>query len=172
MSTKRLFFALWPDNRQRDRMRDFISPVARLVEGKAVDRRNWHITLAYIGEFPESRIDELHEARQAVQFEPFRLRLDRFEFWPRPKIAALVPPTIPPELERLVEDLKGRVFAAGVNPEHQRVYRPHVTVVRNARTFETQRLAQSAITEWSSFELVESVSELGETTYRPLVKDF
>jgi 2'-5' RNA ligase len=172
MSTKRLFFALWPDHRQRDRMRDFISPAARLVEGRAVERRNWHITLVYIGDFPESRIDELHAAKQAIEVEQFRLRLDRLEFWPRPKIAALVPPTIPPELERLVEDLKGRVFAAGVNPEHQRIYRPHVTVVRNARTFETQRLAQSAITEWSSFELVESVSGMGETTYRPVVKDF
>lgn len=172
MSTKRLFFALWPDTRQRDRMRDFISPIARLVEGRAVDRRNWHVTLAYIGDFPEARIDELHDIRRAVQVEPFRLRWDRLEFWPRPKIAALVPPTAPAELERLVEDLKGRVFAAGVDPEYQRVYRPHVTVVRNARSFETQRLAQSAITEWSSFELVESVSELGEASYRPILKDF
>jgi len=172
VSSKRLFLALWPDNRQRDRMRDFISPVARLVEGRAVDRRNWHITLAYIGDFPEARIDELLEAKSAVQVEPFRLRFDRLEFWPRPKIAALVPPTIPPELERLVEDLQGRVLAAGVNPEHQRVYRPHVTVCHNARTFETQRLAQPAITEWSSFELVESVSEPGGATYRPIVKDF
>ena len=153
-------------------MRDFISPVARQVEGRAVDRRNWHVTLAYIGEFPEKRIVELHEIRQAIRFEPFRLRWDRLEFWPRPKIAALVPATVPQELDHLVEDLKGRIFAAGVNPEDQRAYRPHVTVVRNARTFEAQRLAQSALTEWSSFELVESISELGETTYRPLVKDF
>lgn len=172
MSTRRLFFALWPDHRQRDRMRDFISPLAKLVEGRAIDRRNWHITLVYIGEFPENRIDELHEAKQAITVEPFRLRFDRLEFWPRPKIAALVPPTMPPELERLVEDLRGRVFAAGVNPEHQRIYRPHVTVVRNARPFETQRLAQSAVVEWSSFELVESVPETGGVTYRPLVKDF
>lgn len=153
-------------------MRDFISPIARLVEGRAIDRRNWHVTLAYIGEFPETRIDELHEIRQAIRFEPFRLRWDRLEFWPRPKIAALVPATVPSELDCLVEDLKGRIFAAGVNPEYQRTYRPHVTVVRNARTFETQRLAQSAITEWSGFELVESVSEAGETSYRPIVKDF
>lgn len=172
MSSKRLFYALWPDNRQRDRMRDFVSPIARLVEGRAVERRNWHITLVYIGDFPESRIAELHEASQAVTVEPFRLRFDRLEFWPRPKIAALVPPTVPPEMERLVEGLKGQVFAAGVNPEHQRVYRPHVTVVRNARPFEPQRLAQSAALEWSSIELVESISEPGGVTYRPVVKDF
>ena len=168
MSTRRLFYALWPDARQRDRMRDFISPVAKLVEGKATDRRGWHITLVYIGEFPESRIDELHEARHAVSVEPFRLRLDRLEYWPRPKIAALVPPTVPPELVRIVEDLKGRVLAAGVNPEHQRIYRPHITVVRNARPFETQRLAQSAMTEWSDFRLIESVSQPGGAAYHPI----
>ena len=167
MATRRLFFALWPDMRQRDRMRNFISPVARLVEGRAIERHNWHVTLAYIGEFPEARINELHEARMAVNVEPFRLRFDRLEFWPRPKIAALVAATVPAELERLMKDLKGRIFAAGVELE-QRTYRPHVTAVRNARQFETQRLAQSAAIEWDSFKLIESVSEPGGVIYRPV----
>ena len=171
MSTRTLFFALWPDNRQRDRMRDFISPVAKLVEGRATDRRDWHVTLAYIGELEERFIGELQESAREVEFEPFRLRLDRLEFWPRPKIAALVPPRIPPEHEKLVESLRGIVIAAGIEPA-LRVYRPHITVVRNARPFETQRLAQSATTEWSSFELVESIKERGSTIYRPLVNDF
>lgn len=171
MSTKRLFFALWPDARQRDRMRDFIAPVARLVEGRAIDRRSWHITLAYIGEFPERRIDELHEIQHLTKVEPFRLRFDRMEFWPRPRVAALVTPTVPTELEQLVNDLKQRLFSAGVETE-DRTYRPHVTVVRNARPFTTERLAQQAIIEWSRFELLESVSEHGERIYRPLVKDF
>ena len=171
MNTRRLFFALWPDHRQRDRMRDFITPVAKLVEGRAIDRRNWHITLAYIGEFPQRRIDEMHDARDAITVTPFRLRFDRLEFWARPKVAALVAPTVPEELEQLVEALKQRMSFAGIEPE-QRNYRPHVTVVRNARPFETQRLAQPAIMEWSSFELVESVSDVGGVTYRPLVKDF
>ena len=171
MNTRRLFFALWPDRRQRDRMRDFINPVAKLVEGRAIDRRNWHITLAYIGEFPERRIDEMLDAKKALAVEPFRLRFDRLEFWARPKVAALVAPTVPTELEQLVESLKERMTFAGLEPE-QRTYRPHVTVVRHARPFETQRLAQAAVMEWSSFELVESVSEAGGTTYRPVVKDF
>ena len=152
-------------------MRDFITPVAKLVEGRTIDRRNWHITLAYIGEFPENRIDEMFDAKQAITVEPFRLRFDRLEFWARPRVAALVAPTVPSELEELVEALKQRMSFAGLEPE-QRTYRPHVTVVRNARPFETQRLAQAAVMEWSSFELVESVSEAGGVTYRPLVKDF
>ena len=171
MSTKRLFFALWPDARQRDRMRDFITPVAKQVEGRMIDRRNWHVTLGYIGEFPADRIDELLVVVEKITVEPFRLRFDRLEFWPRPKVAALVAPTVPSELDDLVDTLKGEILAAGVEPE-QRTYRPHVTVVRNARPFETQRLAQPATTEWSSFELIESVSEPGGANYHPLVKDF
>ena len=171
MTTKTLFFALWPDNRQRDRMRDFIAPVAKLVDGRAVDRREWHVTLVYIGDIDERYIPDLQTSAQAIKFEPFRLRLDRMEFWPRPKIAAMVPPRVPAELEKLVSDLSGVVFAAG-NETQLRVYRPHVTVVRNARPFETERLPQSASTEWSSFELIESISERGSTIYRPLVNDF
>jgi 2'-5' RNA ligase len=93
------------------------------------------------------------------------------EFWPRPRIAAMVPPRVPSELEQLVEDLSGIVFAAGVETQ-QRIYRPHVTVVRNARPFETERLPQSASTDWSSFELLEVLQERGQTTYRPLGDSF
>ena len=171
MATRTLFFALWPDNRQRDRLRDFITPVAKTVEGRMVERSDWHITLVYIGDVDERYIPEILEGARAIQFEPFRLRLDRMEFWPRPKIAALVPPRVPPELDKLVEDLKGVVFAAGNEPV-ERVYRPHITVVRNARSFETQRLSQASVTEWTGFELMESVPERGGRSYRPLVNDF
>jgi 2'-5' RNA ligase len=171
MGTKTVFFALWPDNRQRDRMRDFISSVVKTVEGHATDRREWHITLSYLGEIDEAFIPELARSAKAITFEPFRIRLDRMEYWPRPKIAAMVPPRVPPDLEKLVDELNGLVLAAGIEPA-QRIYRPHVTVVRNARPFETERLAQSAITEWSSFELMESTTERGVTTYRPLLNDF
>jgi 2'-5' RNA ligase len=171
MTSRTLFFALWPDSRQRDRMRDFISPVVRQVEGRATDRREWHITLCYLGDIDEALIPGLIEGARKIQFEPFRLRLDRMEFWPRPKIAAMVPPRVPSDLQKLVDDLNSLAMEAGVLPA-ERVYRPHITVVRNARPFVTERLAQSAETEWSSFELLESVHERGAATYRPLLNDF
>ena len=130
MSKKRLFFALWPDHRQRDRMRDFISPVAKLVEGRAIDRRNWHVTLAYIGEFPEDLIPSLLKAASKIEVEPFRLRFDKLEFWPRPKIAALTSPIVPPELQALVQQINHVLLDADIVVE-ERTYRPHVTVVRN-----------------------------------------
>ena len=49
-----------------------------------------------------------------------------------------------------------------------RAYRPHITVVRNARPFTTERLGQRATTEWSGFELVESIPVPGGVRYEPL----
>jgi 2'-5' RNA ligase len=165
MSNKRLFFALWPDHRQRDRLRDFITPVAKLIEGRAVDRRNWHVTLAFIGEFAERRMPELRERASGIHVEPFRLTFDRLEFWARPRVASLSAATVPPELQHLVESLTLVLADLGVATE-DRTYRPHITVARNARPFETQRLAQRATTEWSSFELLESDRGPGGVSYQ------
>jgi 2'-5' RNA ligase len=167
VSTKTLFFALWPNNRQRDRLRDVINSVAKSVEGRAVDRRSWHITLSYIGEFEESRIPALQELARRIEVEPFRLGFDRLEFWARPKVASLAAATVPTELASLVASLNLVLQEVGVMPE-DRTYRPHITVVRNARAFPTERLTQRATTEWSSFELMESVSGPGGVSYVPL----
>lgn len=167
METKRLFFALWPDYRQRDRLRDIINPIAKTVEGRAVDRRNWHVTLVFIGAFPAHRVPYLLERAAGVQVEPFRLIFDRLEYWARPRVASLSAATVPPELQALVDALNGIVSDLGLKPE-ERAYRPHITVVRNARAFTTERLAQRAVTEWSRFELMESVSGPQGVSYLPL----
>jgi len=167
VSTKRLFFALWPDDRQRDRLRDVINSVAKTVEGRAVDRRNWHVTLPFIGAFEEARIPELKDLVRDIEVAPFRLSFDRLEFWARPKVACLAAATVPAELEALVASLNAVLEDVGVSPE-DRTYRPHITVVRNARAFTTERLAQRTTTEWSGFELMESQSGPGGVRYVPL----
>ena len=167
MNTKRLFFALWPDHRQRDRLREVITSVAKTVEGRAVDRRNWHITLAFIGAFPEHRVPYLLEKAAEIKVEPFRLNFDRLEYWPRPRVASLSAAMVPPELQALVDALNGIIADLGIKPE-DRNYRPHITVVRNARAFTTERLTQRVITEWSSFELMETESRPGGVSYIPL----
>ncbi|MGI9225181.1 MAG: RNA 2',3'-cyclic phosphodiesterase [Woeseiaceae bacterium] len=167
MSSKRVFFALWPDHDQRERLRDVINSVARTVEGRVVDRRDWHVTLIYIGEFPEEKIPDLLERAAQVEVEPFHLSFDRLEFWARPRVACLMAATVPVELQALIGTLSSIAMDFGVMPE-DRTYRPHITVARNARTFDTERLAQRAMTEWSGFDLVESISGPGGATYRPL----
>ena len=167
MSTKRLFFALWPDDRQRDRLRDVINAVAKTVEGRPVDRRSWHITLPFVGDIEERHIPDIQELVAQVQMEPFRLVFDRLEYWPRTKVACLAAAMVPAELEQLVASLNDVVQLVGVSPP-DKTYRPHITVVRNARAFTTERLTQRVTTEWSKFELMESTSRAGDETCFPL----
>jgi len=167
VTTKRLFFALWPGDRQRDQLRDVVNSVAKVMEGRPVDRRNWHVTLVFIGAFPEHQVPDLLQRAEQITVEPFHLSFDRLEFWPRPRVACLCAATVPPELQALVDALNGVLTDLGLEPE-DRVYRPHVTVMRKARPFQTEHLAQQATTEWSDFELMESVSTPEGVRYVPL----
>ena len=167
MAERRLFFALWPDDRQRDTLRNTISPAARTVEGNAVPRGNWHVTLVFVGNFPEERVGELLTAAAAVSVEPFRLRFDRVCYWQRPKIACLQAMSVPSELATLVDDINKVTANFGIEPESA-TYRPHVTAVRKARPFEPIVLARPLELNWSEFALVESVSTREGVQYRPL----
>jgi 2'-5' RNA ligase len=167
MAERKLFYALWPAERQRELMRDIINPALSEVEGFFVDRRNWHVTLVFIGNFEEENIPALQSA--ARQIEPFhiRLRFDRISFWQAPKVASVNPRNAPAELEELVKSLEGILLPFGFLP-NERVYRPHITVARRARPFTEIPLARPIDLEWSSFELVESVSTTRGTKYNPL----
>ena len=167
MADKKLFFALWPDNRQREILRDAIGPALSTVEGIAVDRRNWHITLVYIGDFAEERIPGLGSAVGLIDPGPIRVRFDTLTCWQRPKIAAVMTRTVPPELEHLVKSLQQALIPFGYEPD-PRVYRPHITVARKVRAFPDVRLARPIELTWNDFELVESVTWRGETQYNPL----
>ena len=167
MADKKLFFALWPSHRQRELLRDAINPVLSTVEGHAVDRRDWHVTLVYIGDFPEESIPALMAAADIIDAGVFRLRFDSLTFWQRPKIACLHTKIVPPELERLVLNLHQALIPFGFEPD-ERVYRPHITVARKVRAFQEIRLARPVEVQWSDFALVESVSTRGGVQYRPL----
>ena len=167
MDRKRLFLALWPDDRQRNTLRDTFRPLLSAIEGKATDRRNWHVTLVFVGEFREELIPELLVKIQHVEVQPFRMRFDRLSYFARPKIACLQAMTVPDELKKLKADLESVLLPYDVPPEDLE-YRPHITAVRAARPFEPVRLARPLEMHWSGFELVESISSPGSIQYRPL----
>ena len=167
MSDKRLFFALWPDDRQRERLRDTMAPLARQVEGRAVPRGNWHVTLVFLGNQPAERVASLLETGSTVDMEEVRLRFDKLVFWQRPKIACLQAVSVPLALGQLVTRLQSALEPLGIEPEAG-TYRPHITAVRAARSFEPLSLARPLELTFSEFDLVESVSTRDGVQYRPL----
>ena len=167
MAKRRLFLALWPDDRQRTLLRDTFRPLLMCIEGKAVDRGNWHVTLVFIGEFPDRSIPQLLTKLAHVEVQPLCLRLDKLVYWPRPKIACLQGAIVPDQLKRLKSDLETVLLPFDVAPE-TREYQPHITVLRPARPFDAVPLARPVELQWSGFELIESISMPGGIQYRPL----
>ena len=148
-------------------LRDIIDPALGVIEGTAVDRRNWHVTLVFIGAFAEANISALQAAVSEIGPFDFRLCFDRISFWQRPKIASVHPRNVPSGLEQLVRSIEQRLKPFGFEP-NERTYRPHITVARRARRFPEVPLARPIDLQWSSFELVESLSSSRGQQYHPL----
>ena len=167
MADRKLFFALWPSHRQREQLRDSINPTLPGIEGRYVDRRNWHVTLVFIGQFPGERVPELLSESAAIETGPIRLRFDTLTCWRKPKIACLCARSVPTALTELVRSLQKTMIPFGYPPD-PRVFRPHITVARKVRPFRETRLAQAIELTWSDFVLLESVSVQGGVRYYPV----
>lgn len=125
--TLRLFFALpCPLDLARTigRWRDELALGGRPV---AVD--SLHLTLAFLGHQPRTRLEELQVLAAGIEAEPFELHLDRLGggrgiLW-------LEPSQMPAALPRLAGELQQRLLAAGIAVD-SRPFRAHLTLLRHA----------------------------------------
>lgn len=167
MNKKRLFFALWPSDKQRQKIDAAIQPYRSKLAGTWTERDNWHVTLFFIGGFPENDIAALLSAAHKIECPSLELKFERVFFWKRPKIICLHASYVPSQLLGLVRSLESTAQIFGIEPE-TRPYRAHLTIARRARFFEPITLAQPLELHWSRFHLIESVSTSSGVKYRPL----
>jgi 2'-5' RNA ligase len=162
----RLFFALWPDTRARAALSRLAQEVARDGQGRAPREANLHLTLAFIGDVPQSRVEALLEVGQRVAAlaSPFPLTLERVGGRAY-GVAWLAPPSLPESLHRLHEDLATALDATGFSLQ-QRMFRPHVTLARDcARPAHRGHVAPIAW-EVRRLSLVASTLAAGGSEYR------
>jgi 2'-5' RNA ligase len=162
--TRRLFFALWPD----EDARTAIAALAREqihTQAKRVAAENLHITLAFPGKVTARVQACLEAAAGRLTGAPFELAIDRLGFWQGPRILWAAPSQTPPALWSLATALRETLAACGLEPEN-RPYQAHITLARKAsRALSVTRIAPIP---WSirQFCLVESVSEPAGVSYR------
>lgn len=154
----RLFFALWPDDLVRRQLAAHQPAAGRLV---AVE--DLHITLVFLGSLDSERQQRVEEAAAGLLLPPFRLQLERLEYWRRPKVTWLGPSVQPPELVALHEQLKAVALAIGIEVE-ARPYQPHVTLARDAPAVPAQAIEPI---QWdvTDFCLVESLARSSGPRY-------
>ncbi|MCL4721475.1 MAG: RNA 2',3'-cyclic phosphodiesterase [Gammaproteobacteria bacterium] len=166
MTRLRLFLALWPDTRVRDRLHTHRDAWQWPATATLVPPGRLHLTLHFLGAVDAGRMPDLTAGLQA-DFRPFRLVLDRTECWAG-GLAILAPGTLPAELSALHESLGARLAALGLPPE-TRGFRPHVTLAR--RSADARPPARFLPLSWRVQDYALVVSEAGPPpAYRVLAR--
>ena len=151
----RVFYAIVPPPAVRTALGALAHAVGARVHGRAVTAENVHLTLAFIGAWPTSRLAALHEAGDAVRGDPFRLTLDTLGAFRRSGIAWLGSSHPPPRLVGLANALGDALRERDVIYE-ARLFRPHVTLARRARGPGPSDIVEPLSWDVDAFSLMES----------------
>ena len=164
-ATRRLFFALWPDDRIRHALLHWqthnLSTAVRWQH-----RDDLHITLHFLGQVGDDRLEEIAAVGAEHQLAPFNLVLDEIDYWSRPRVLCATPSSVPAPLTELHTALGKGLESIGFAGE-SRPYRPHVTLARKVGADEAYG-PLSPLT-WSVKELALVESRPGNAPhYHPL----
>jgi RNA 2',3'-cyclic 3'-phosphodiesterase len=140
----RLFVALVPPDDVLDHLEEHLEP--RRAAGAQVrwtDRHQWHVTLAFLGDVPEHRLDHLVEVltSSAARRSPLVLRLAGAGTFPSPYAARVLwagVEQVRGDLEAVARGIRSSASSAGASPDGAR-FHPHVTLGRFARPTEATR---------------------------------
>jgi 2'-5' RNA ligase len=133
--SRRLFLALWPDDATRNQLADVQSRFRRnerLKKAKPVPVENLHITMHFLGAVSEDVHDTLDGLLASVNARSSELIIDRWGYFPRPKVLWLGAKTAPEPLTDLVRQTESCIQQCIEGYEQNR-FVPHITIFRKAR---------------------------------------
>jgi 2'-5' RNA ligase len=171
----RLFVALRPAQGALDALEAAVAPLrADRPELRWTHRDHWHVTLAFLGEVDERRLDELMtRLERAASRHPGReLRIGRAGAFPSTSQARVLIARIdgtPAELTGLAalaaSVAAGARRAGAPPPDEDRRYRPHLTLARCRPPTDVTDLIRALPAEpgepWSATEIHLVESQLG-----------
>ncbi len=124
----RLFFALWPDDMTR-------SALARLqfdLTGNKTRYRNFHITLAFLGEQAVEVLPKLEDVLAKLDGPSMHLQIDKRAHFARNKIAWAGMRDKCEELHTLQANLVAALRTQGIQFADNAIFKPHFTLAREA----------------------------------------
>jgi len=132
---QRLFFALWPDEAERQQLKQcqqlkcFSDSLQDHPGSRAVFPGNFHITLAFLGNVNSSQRACAEQIANSIQCSSFKLTIDTADYWHKPRILWVGPSEMPEALVTLATELRDGAIACGVQMD-MRPYNAHVTLMR------------------------------------------
>ena len=157
----RLFFALWPDADTSAGIAHVADALHLAGDARPVARANYHVTLAFVGEVPQSKLTVLQQIGRDQHATGCSFQLDTCEYWPESRVVVAVARQTPAALlelwSRLHQELAFRHVALNMRRLHPPPpLRVHVTLAR--KVVQAPVLQAMSPIHWSarSFSLVRS----------------
>jgi 2'-5' RNA ligase len=152
MAHARIFYALWPEAAETQALAASCRTLFPLA-GRPVDARDYHVTLAFVGQVEVTRVSTFLEL--AGPIEPITLEFDLLEHWVKPRVLAAVSREVPEALRAIVDRLWHRLDRLGIARD-PRPLRPHVTLARDVRQWHAERTWRPVTWHARRVRLVES----------------
>src|SRR5512147_2264267 len=131
----RCFIAAWPTDETRLALDRLITALkTRVAEGRAMQARNLHLTLAFIGELEPTRAATLARDCDDLAAEPCDWTIDTLGSFPRARVAWAGGP-VTQQLAACAARARARLDQYGV-PFDRKSFVPHVTLFRDVRRFD------------------------------------
>jgi RNA 2',3'-cyclic 3'-phosphodiesterase len=130
----RLFIALDIADEIRERLTRFMDGVRNFApDARWVHPESLHVTLKFIGEQPESHVEQIQHTLESVNSAACDIHFTGYGFFPTPKSARVfcIGMQAGPELSALASDIDDQMPALGIEKE-TRVFSPHLTLARGA----------------------------------------
>ena len=130
----RLFVALDISAEIRERIAGFIARLRQhAVSARWVNAESLHVTLKFLGEVPESRLEAVQEKLRSVEGAALPICFKGTGFFPTPKSARVfwIGIEAGQELAMLARRIEEALRPLGFEPE-QRAFSPHLTLARKS----------------------------------------
>lgn len=169
----RVFFALWPPAAVAGQLADIARSAAARFGGKPTRQETIHLTLAFLGQVPETSLPSLIAAAADVRSPCFAFDIDHLGYWPNKHLLWAGGSAPSPVLEQLAGGLQSALTSAGFTVEASRIFSPHLTLLRKMpemnRRLDLPLIAQVG---WSctGFVLVRSYLSTAGPEYRIIAR--
>jgi 2'-5' RNA ligase len=166
----RVFFALEPDERARARIAAFATSLRQSEGGVGwTDPSRYHVTLAFLGEwpaFPEPEVARAIAAARGLTMAPFNVRLEKLDSFRGSRSPWFLASAASLSMRALAADLRDRLVAAGIAHD-PKPFVPHLTV-RRAREAAPERAVPPI--EWVAGDFVLLHAGQDMPAYRTLAR--
>ncbi len=130
----RIFIALDIDDAIRDRIARFVEGVSGFApDARWAKPESLHITLKFIGEQPESAVEQIQQALAGIEISAAEIRFRGYGFFPTAKSARVfwIGLEAGPQLAALAAAIDDKMVSLSV-PKEDRPFSPHLTLARGA----------------------------------------